>query len=83
MVTVKNLNVDLEPYTSLVERKYVPYFILVYQIYSFISIIVLLDYLHEQKIKRSIKTGIFLCFITSVNVGLSLFFLLLYFNVCL
>ncbi|CRH02849.1 conserved Plasmodium protein, unknown function [Plasmodium relictum] len=83
MMYIKNLNVDLDPYNSLIERRHFPYFIVMFEIYSFISIFILLDHQHTKKEKRSTKLGIFLCFITSINVGLSIFFLLLYFNISL
>ncbi|CRG97059.1 conserved Plasmodium protein, unknown function [Plasmodium gallinaceum] len=83
MMSIKNLNVDLDPYDMLIERKYFPYFIYMFEIFSFISILILLDHQNVKREKRSIKLGIFLCFITAFNVGLSIFFILLYFNISL
>ncbi|SBT82752.1 conserved Plasmodium protein, unknown function [Plasmodium ovale] len=83
MVASENRHVDLEPYSSLLERKYIPYLLFLFQIYAFISIVVLLDCAHEKERKQSKKMDVLLCFITAVSVGLSLYLLLLYFNVCL
>ncbi|SCQ17233.1 conserved Plasmodium protein, unknown function [Plasmodium ovale] len=83
MVAPENRLVDLEPYNSLLERKYIPYLLFLFQIYAFINIVVLLDYAYEKERKRSKKMDVLLCFITAVSVGLSIYLLLLYFNVCL
>ncbi|GAW83797.1 hypothetical protein PGO_145950 [Plasmodium gonderi] len=83
MVTASNVKIELEPYNSILKRKYIPYLLFIFHISAFISIIFLLDYLCENRNKRSLKVSFFLCLITSFTVGLSIYFLLLYFNICL
>ncbi|CXJ27575.1 conserved Plasmodium protein, unknown function [Plasmodium berghei] len=83
MATAIRTNLHLEPYNYLLDIKYIPYAIFLFSIFSFVSIIVLLDYMHQTKKIKNHKVGILLCFVTSVNLGLSIFFLLIYFNICL
>ncbi|SPJ11620.1 conserved Plasmodium protein, unknown function [Plasmodium sp. DRC-Itaito] len=79
----ENNYVDLEPFNSILDRKYFPYFFFLFEIYSFISIFCLFDYNKVNRTKQSIKTNLILCFIASINIGLSIYFLLLYFDVCI
>ncbi|GAB69250.1 hypothetical protein PCYB_146780, partial [Plasmodium cynomolgi strain B] len=83
MVASTNLSIELEPYQSVLKRKYIPYLLFLFHIFAFVSVVFLLDHLCERRNKRSMKTDLLLCLITSVNVGLALYVLLLYFNVCL
>ncbi|CDU20935.1 dolichyl-diphosphooligosaccharide--protein glycosyltransferase subunit OST5, putative [Plasmodium yoelii] len=83
MATTINTNLYLEPYNNLLDIQYIPYAVFLFSIFSFVSIIVLLDYMHQTNKIKNHKVGILLCFITSVNLGFSIFFLLIYFNICL
>ncbi|CAD2105729.1 conserved Plasmodium protein, unknown function [Plasmodium vinckei] len=83
MASAINKNIYLEPYNNLLDIKYIPYAVFLFSILSFVSIIVLLDYMHQTKKIKNHKVGVLMCFITSVNLGLSIFFLLIYFNICL
>ncbi|VWU49519.1 conserved protein, unknown function [Hepatocystis sp. ex Piliocolobus tephrosceles] len=83
ITTTGNFDIHLEPYKTLIERKYIAYIIWIFLVYSFINIVLLLDYLYKKKKKKSINYIICLCFITSVSLGLLTFFLLIHFNICL
>ncbi|CAG9472504.1 conserved Plasmodium protein, unknown function [Plasmodium vivax] len=83
MVASTNLNIELEPYQTVLKRKYIPYLLFLFHTFAFVSVIFLIDHLCERRNKRSLRVGLLLCVITSVSVGLALYVLLLYFNVCL
>ncbi|ETB61980.1 hypothetical protein YYC_01736 [Plasmodium yoelii 17X] len=49
MATAINKNLYLEPYNNLLDIQYIPYAVFLFSIFSFVSIIVLLDYMHQTK----------------------------------
>ncbi|CAA9991222.1 conserved Plasmodium protein, unknown function [Plasmodium knowlesi strain H] len=83
MVTSTDVNIELEPYQSVLKRKYIPYLLFLFHIFAFVSVIFLFDRICEHRNKRSVKFDLLLCLITSISVGMALYVLLLYFNVCL
>ncbi|KOB87634.1 hypothetical protein PFDG_04001 [Plasmodium falciparum Dd2] len=54
MNATENNSVDLEPFNSILDRKYFPYFFFLFEIYSIISIFCLFDYNNVNRTKQNI-----------------------------